>query len=60
LRPLKDWITSRYPAGDIIDTWTSFVTNAFSLKPIYDSGDGVHPNDLGHLLLGQIIRTNLP
>jgi lysophospholipase L1-like esterase len=60
LRPLKDWVTARYPAGDIIDTWTPFVTNSFGLKPIYDSGDGVHPNDLGHLLLGQIIRTNLP
>ena len=60
LRPLRDWITARYPAGDIIDTWSPFVTNAFSLKPIYDSGDGVHPNDAGHLLLGQIIRTNLP
>jgi lysophospholipase L1-like esterase len=60
LRPLKDWITSRYPPGDIIDTWTPFVTNAYSLRPIYDSGDGVHPNDAGHLLLGQIIRTNLP
>jgi hypothetical protein len=60
LRPLKDWIIARYPAGDIIDTWTPFVTNAFSLKPIYDSGDGVHPNDLGHLVLGQIVRTNLP
>jgi hypothetical protein len=60
LRPLKDWITAHYPPGDIIDTWTPFVTNAFSLKPVYDSGDGVHPNDVGHLLLGQIIRTNLP
>jgi lysophospholipase L1-like esterase len=60
LRPVKDWLTAHYPAGDIIDTWTPFVTNAFSLKPIYDSGDGVHPNDAGHLLLGQIIRTNLP
>jgi hypothetical protein len=60
LRPLRDWITARYPSGDIIDTWTPFVTNAFSLKPIYDSGDGVHPNDAGHLLLGQTIRTNLP
>jgi len=60
LRPLRDWITAHYPPADIIDTWTPFVTNAFSLKPIYDSGDGVHPNDVGHLLLGQIIRTNLP
>jgi lysophospholipase L1-like esterase len=60
LTPLRNWIIAHYPAADIIDTWTPFVTNAFSLKPIYDSGDGVHPNDAGHLLLGQIIRTNLP
>jgi lysophospholipase L1-like esterase len=60
LRPLRDWITSHYPPSDVIDTWTPFVTNAFSLKTNYDSGDGVHPNDAGHLLLGQIIRTNLP
>jgi lysophospholipase L1-like esterase len=60
LTPLRNWISAHYPAGDIIDTWTPFVTNAYSLKPIYDSGDGIHPNDAGHLLLGQIIRTNLP
>jgi Lysophospholipase L1 and related esterases len=60
LTPLKNWIVAHYPPADIIDTWTPFVTNAFSLKQIYDSGDGVHPNDAGHLLLGQIIRTNLP
>jgi hypothetical protein len=60
LTPLRNWIIAHYPPGDVIDTWTPFVTNAFSLKPIYDSGDGVHPNDAGHLLLGQIIRTNLP
>jgi lysophospholipase L1-like esterase len=60
LTPLKNWIIAHYPASDIIDTWTPFVTNAYSLKPVYDSGDGIHPNDVGHLLLGQIIRTNLP
>ena len=60
LSPLRNWITGHYPASDIIDTWTPFVTNGYFLKPIYDSGDGTHPNDAGHLLLGQIIRTNLP
>ena len=60
LTPLKNWVLAHYPPGDIIDTWAPFVTNAYSLKPIYDSGDGIHPNDVGHLLLGQIIRTNLP
>ncbi len=60
LTPLRNWIIAHYPASDIIDTWTPFVTNGYALKPIYDSGDGVHPNDLGHLLIGQIIRTNLP
>jgi hypothetical protein len=60
LIPLRDWILTNYPAKDIIDTWTPFVTNTSSLKPIYDSGDGVHQNDAGHLLLGLIIRTNLP
>lgn len=60
LAPLRNWIIAHYPASDIIDTWTPFVTNGYALKPIYDSGDGVHPNDAGHLLLGQIIRTNLP
>jgi lysophospholipase L1-like esterase len=60
LTPLRNWIITHYPASDIIDTWTPFVTNGYFLKPIYDSGDGTHPNDAGHLLLGQIIRTNLP
>ncbi len=60
LLPLRDFILTNYPASEIIDTWTPFVTNSWKLKPIYDSGDGIHPNDAGHLLLGQIIRTNLP
>jgi lysophospholipase L1-like esterase len=59
LRPLTNFIISHYPAGDIIDTWSPLLTNAYSLKPIYDAGDGVHPNDAGHLLMGLIVRTNL-
>ena len=60
LRPLRSWILSTYPSADVIDTWTPFLQGSYSLQPAYDGGDGVHPNDAGHLLLGQIIRTNLP
>jgi lysophospholipase L1-like esterase len=60
LLPIRDFILTNYPASEVIDTWTPFVTNSWKLKPVYDSGDGIHPNDAGHLLLGQIIRTNLP
>ena len=62
LRPLKTWISANYPAQDIIDTWTPLVTGTHDLKPAYESydNDHVHPNDAGHLVLGQIIRTNLP
>jgi len=62
LRPLKTWITETFPSNDVIDTWTPLVTNNYQLAPAYRSydPDGVHPNDAGHLLIGQIIRTNLP
>jgi len=63
LRPLNNWITATYPAGDVIDTWTPLVTNDYSLNPAYEGAGpdgGSHPNDAGHLLIGQIIRTNLP
>jgi lysophospholipase L1-like esterase len=62
LRPLKNWISAHYPAQDIIDVWTPLVTSNYKLKPAYDNydNDGVHPNDAGHLVIGQIIRTNLP
>jgi lysophospholipase L1-like esterase len=62
LRPLKTWISANYPAQDIIDTWTPLVTSNSKLNPAYDNydNDHVHPNDAGHLLIGQIIRTNLP
>ena len=62
LRPLKLWIKQSFPSNDVIDTWTALVTNSYELAPAYRSYDldGVHPNDAGHLLIGQIIRTNLP
>ena len=58
--PLKMWISTNYPSGDVIDTWTPLLNGVSSLDPAYDSGDGVHPNDAGHAVLSQIIRANLP
>jgi lysophospholipase L1-like esterase len=59
LTALRTWITNSYP-NDIIDTWNPLLTGTYQLNPAYDSGDGLHPNDAGHLLIGTIIRTNLP
>jgi lysophospholipase L1-like esterase len=59
LRALRSWITNSYPT-DIIDTWNPLLSGTYQLNPAYDSGDGLHPNDAGHLLIGTIIRTNLP
>ena len=60
LTPLRDWISATYPARDVIDIWTPLLQGPHSLNPAYDIGDGVHLNDAGHLLMGQIISTNLP
>lgn len=60
LTTLKTWVSTNFPADSVIDVWTPMVTNLTKLKAVYDSGDGVHPNDAGHLLMGLIIRTNLP
>jgi lysophospholipase L1-like esterase len=61
LRPLKRWLSANYPASDVIDNWTPLVANRYQLNPAYDNydHDGVHPNDAGHLLIGQIIISNL-
>jgi lysophospholipase L1-like esterase len=59
-RALRTWILASYPSKDVIDTWTPLLSGAYSLNSAYNSGDGVHPNDAGHLLLGQTIRANLP
>jgi lysophospholipase L1-like esterase len=59
LRPLKTWLLATYPTSDIIDTWTPMLQGTYSLNPAYDSGDGTHPNDAGHQVLGQTILSNL-
>jgi hypothetical protein len=62
LTPLRNWILATYPASDIIDTWTPLLNpgGGTTLNPAYDSGDGFHPNNAGHLMIGQIILSNLP
>ena len=57
----------RDPEGLHNEIWQEIAGVEYTLPPgkpftfaAYDSGDGVHPNDAGHLLIGQIIRTNLP
>jgi lysophospholipase L1-like esterase len=60
LTALRNWIVATYSPADVIDNWTPLLSGAHSLNPAYDSGDGVHPNDAGHLLLGQIVLSNLP
>jgi uncharacterized repeat protein (TIGR01451 family) len=59
LRPLNTWISAHYPAQDIIDIWTPMLQGTYQLNPIYDSGDGLHPNDAGHYLIGQLISAAL-
>jgi len=60
LTPLVNWISTNYPSKDVIDTWTPMLQGTNSLNPAYGIGDGVHLNDAGHFLMGQIISTNLP
>ena len=68
LRVLKNWISTNYAGTNLIDTWTPLLTGVSGLKAIYNTdptgnpgtGDDVHPNAAGHLLIGAIIRTNLP
>ena len=60
LRPLRDFILTNYPAGDVIDTWTPLLMGVSLLNSNYDSGDGVHPNDAGHAVISQAIRATLP
>lgn len=63
------WIMTvgRALGGEVVDTWADLVdTTTGYLASAYDSGDGLHPNTLGHQRLGRsmataILRTaNLP
>lgn len=56
LQPLVDSIVAQYP-NKYIDTWNPLRTGT-GLNAAYNSGDGVHPNNAGHLLIArQIIKS---
>lgn len=50
-----------YFGSKAIDFWTGFADTSNSIKPIFDSGDGIHMNDTAHNILNQIvIGLNIP
>jgi lysophospholipase L1-like esterase len=51
---MKDSMIVHY-SPYLIDFWTVFAMPDNSLNPIYDSGDGIHINDVGHGIMAQII-----
>lgn len=43
-----------------IDFWTTIATPGYTIDSTYDSGDGVHLNDLGHgILANRVIQTSI-
>ena len=47
---LKDWVNQRF-GNKAIDFWTDIANTNGTIKTIYDYGDGVHLNNLGHHIL---------
>lgn len=44
----------------IKNTYKALLSGATGLKSKFDSGDGVHPNDLGHATIAEIIKHEFP
>ncbi|MCR9171433.1 MAG: GDSL-type esterase/lipase family protein [bacterium] len=43
-----------------IDFWSTIATPGYTIDPAYDSGDGVHLNDVGHgILADRVIQTSI-
>jgi len=51
-KALKEAITSSY-MDNTIDFWTGIARASGNIKPMYDSGDGVHFNDAAHEIFFQ-------
>lgn len=49
---IKDSILAQF-SPNAIDFWTGIALPSYWIDPIYDSGDGVHLNDLAHGILEQ-------
>lgn len=55
----KNWIMATVPSTNIIDTFTPLVAgDGHSLNPVYDCGDGTHPNNEGNAVLAGIINNS--
>ncbi len=56
----NNWIDSEFTnSNSIVDFYTDFVGENTSLNPLYDSGDGTHPNDLGTKLMFEKLKKYL-
>lgn len=55
LRDHNTWINTTFAGGLIVDLFTPLLTGDSDLNSIYDSGDGVHPNDAGYSLMGSTL-----
>lgn len=56
--PLNTWKQSTFTSDIIIDTYTPLkAPSGTGLNPIYDTGDGLHPNTNGHTLLKNTIAS---
>lgn len=56
-KPMRDSLFAMYPTSTI-DLYTPLLGTGFAMNATYDSGDGVHPNQLGHNLIASTISGN--
>lgn len=57
---VRDAIHTKY-GEHTLDFWTAFAEADGKIKPLYDSGDGIHMNDEAHALLAQeVIDAKVP
>ncbi len=53
--PLRTWLYATYPNDSIIDTYTLLKGATNILHADYNSGDNIHPNQLGQTAMGNYI-----
>jgi hypothetical protein len=58
---VNDWIRHRADFDAVLDFDKAILdpSNPDRMNPIYDLGDGTHPNPFGYLLLGRSIKLSL-
>lgn len=54
LMQTRDFVLQRFTPLTL-DFWTPFATAGGTIKPEYDSGDGVHMNDAAHAILAEVV-----